>query len=101
MTNNTVYNVQFSRKVAPRQFQSLPYCKRNSQFLEKCHFQYSDLNDLEYIQLCKFLVEIKNCYDTYRNDVGNFSKLFRIRVKPDTKLKTRDLPKFPLKIGNI
>ena len=39
----------------------------------KKHFQNSDRDDSEDIQLCKFFVEIKNCYGTDLEDVGLIS----------------------------
>ena len=59
------------------------------QIQKKVHFQYSDLNDSEYFQLCKVLVEIMPCCATHRIDVGKSSTSFRIRIKPDAELQTQ------------
>ena len=51
--------------------------------LKKLHFQYSDLNDSESIQICKLLAESKICYVLHRLDVVEFSTAFPFRLKPD------------------
>ena len=59
ITNNTVCNEQPSQELAPQLIPALPYSKQKLKFLNSFHFQYSDLNDSGYIQLCKNLVERK------------------------------------------
>ena len=66
--NITVFIVQPSQKLAPRVFPPLPYTNENVQFLREFLFQYSDLNKSEKNRICKFLIEIKHCYATDRND---------------------------------
>ena len=63
--------------------------------LKKFHFQFSDLNESEYIHLYKNLVQIKHCYTTHRKDVGKISTTIRIRLKLDAKLQTQWRTKFP------
>ena len=57
LTSIYICVVQRSQKLAPRLFPTLPYCKENFQFPKEVDFRYFDLNKLEYIQLCKILVE--------------------------------------------
>ena len=91
--NNFVYNLQRSQKLAPRIFPPLPYSEENSHFVKKFQFLYSDLNDSEFIQQCETLVERRHCYVTHRNDVGQFSTPFRIKLSPDDKLQTQNFKK--------
>ena len=91
MLNNTVFNVQQSQKKAPRVLPPLPDSKENLLRLKNLHFHYCDLNDSQYIQRSKKLVENKHCYATQRNDVATF----RIRLKPDATLQTKRPSKNP------
>ena len=86
LTNLNISKVQSSQKVAPRVFLLLPYCKEMLRLLKKLHFQYSNLNDSESIQICKLLVESKKCYVLHRIDVVEISTAFPFRLKPDAKL---------------
>ena len=54
----------------------------------KFHFRNSDLNASEFIQLCNFPNEIKNCYGTQPFAVGRIS-FSAIRLKPDARLQTQ------------
>ena len=65
--NKTVFFIKPSRKLAPRVFPSLQNSKEILQILKKFHFQFSDLNESEYIQRCKSFVEKKRCHATHRN----------------------------------
>ena len=96
ISNNFVCNVQTPQKLAPRSFLPLPYSKEKLQFLKKFHFQYSDLNDSDNIQLCKILVGNKHCYAIHRNDVGNISTPFWITLQPETKLQKQRPTKVPV-----
>ena len=69
-------------------FAPLAYHEESLLFLKKIHFQLSDQNDSEYIQLYKSLVEKKH-FTTHRNDVGKISTLSRIRLKLNAKLQTQ------------
>ena len=89
MNKNGIYIVKFSEKVVPPVFPHLPQCKENLHLLKKIEFQYPDLDDSEYNQVCKLLVENKNCYATHHNDVGNIFTLNRISMKIDAKLQTQ------------
>ena len=64
--------------------------------MKKFQFQYSDLNDSEYIQLCQILVNNKECYATHKNDVGKICTPFRIRLKPNANLQTQRPTKVPI-----
>ena len=96
MINNTICNVQPSQKIATRVFSPLPYSKENLQILNKIHFRYSDIEDTDYFQFCKIVVENKNYEATHRNDVGKTSNWFRIRLKVDGKLKIQRHTKTPV-----
>ena len=89
-----VHNVEPSRKLAPPTFP--PYTTDNLQFLKKSNFQYSDLNDSEYIQLCQVLIENKECYVSHKIDVHQISTPFRIRLKPNASLQTQRPTKVPI-----
>ena len=75
-----------------------PYSTENIRKLNKNHSQDSDLIDSEYIQICKFLVENKNCYSAHRTDVRIFPAPIHSKLKPDAKLQTQILSKllFPI-----
>ena len=64
--------------------------------LNKFKFQYSEVTDKEYLQLCSILVKYRNCYATHKNDVGQIATLFRIRLKPNAKLQTQKPTKVPI-----
>ena len=44
-------NLRYSDKIR-KVFPSLPYTTENQQFLKKFNFEYSDLTDTEYVNLC-------------------------------------------------
>ena len=54
------------------------------------------MEDSEYIQICKFLVEMKHCHATHRNDALKISVPFLLRIKPDANLQTQRPNKVPL-----
>ena len=94
--NDTVCDVQLSQEIASRVFRPLPYSKQKLQFLKKFQFQYSDLENFDYIQLCKSLVATRQCFATHRVDVGKISTPFWIRLTSDTKVQTQRPTKVPL-----
>ena len=56
----SLYNVQpTSHSSQQRVFPSLPYSPENLKFIHKFNFQFSDLNDTEYVTLCNLLLNIK------------------------------------------
>ena len=63
---------------------------------KKSNFEFSDLTDSEYVQLCNILVNNQNCYAKHKNDVGKISTPFRIRVKENCKLQTQRPSKVPI-----
>ena len=74
---------------------SLPYTTGNQQFIKKFNFEYSDLTDAEYVNLCNILINNQHCYAKHRNDVGKISTPFRIRIKENWKLQTQRPLKVP------
>ena len=81
-------NLRPSDKIR-KEFPSLPYTAENQQFRKKFNFEYSDLTDTEYINLCNILINNQNCYAKLRNDVGKISTPFRLRIKENCKLQTQ------------
>ena len=81
-------NLRPSDKIG-KDFLSLPYTTENQQFIKKFNFEYSDLTDTEYVNLCNILINKQNCYAKHRNDVGKISTPFRIRNKENCKLQTQ------------
>ena len=79
-------NLRPSDKIR-KDFPSLPYTTENQQFIKKFNFEYSDLTDTEYVNLCSILINNQNCYAKHRNDVGKISTPFRIRIKENCKLQ--------------
>ena len=45
-----------------KDFPPLPYSTENQQFIKKFNFEYSDLTDTEYVNLCNILINNQNCY---------------------------------------
>ena len=88
-------NLRPSDKIR-KNFPSLPYTTKNQQFIKKFNFEYSDLTDTEYVNLCNILINNQNCYAKHRNDVGKISTPFRIRNKENCKLQTQRPSKVPL-----
>ena len=63
---------------------------------KKFNFEYSDLTDTEYVNLCNILINNQNCYAKDKNDVGKISTPFRIRIKENCKLQTQRPSKVPI-----
>ena len=64
-----------------KDFPSQSYTSENQLFIKKkFHFEYSDLTDNEYVNLCNFLNNNQHCYAKHRIDVGKISTPFRIRM---------------------
>ena len=59
------------------------------QFIKKFNFQYSDLIDTEYVNLCNILMNNQHCYAKHKNDLGKTSTPFKIRIKENCKLQTQ------------
>ena len=79
-----------------KDFPSLPYTIENQRFIQKFNFEFSDLTDTEEINLCNILINNQNCYAKHRNDVGENSTPFRIRIKENCKLQTQRPSKVPI-----
>ena len=88
-------NVRPSEKIR-KDFPPLPYSIENQQFIKKFNFEYSDLTDTEYVNLCNILNKNQNCYAKHKNDVGKISTPFRIRIKDNCKLQTQRPSKVPI-----
>ena len=88
-------NLRPSDKIR-KNFLSLPYTAENQQFIKKFNFEYSDLTDTEYVNLCNILINNRNCYAKHRNDVGKISTPFRIRIKENCKLQSQRPTKVPI-----
>ena len=54
------------------------------------------MTDTEYINLCNIIFNNQHCYAKRRNDVGNISTSFRIRIKENCKLQTQRPSKVPI-----
>ena len=54
------------------------------------------MTDTEYINLCNIFINNQNCYAKHRNDVGEISTSFRIRLKENCKLQTQRPSKVPI-----
>ena len=80
-------NLRPSDKIR-KDFPPLPYSTENQQFIKKWNFEYSDLTDTEYVNLCNILIDNQNCYAKH-NDVGKISTPFRIRIKDNCELQTQ------------
>ena len=83
-------------QILTRPLSPLSYSPDTQQFLNKFEFQYSDVSDDEYLQLCSILVKYRTCYATHKNDVGQIATPFRIRLKPNAKLQTQRPTKVPI-----
>ena len=53
-------NLRPSDKIR-KDFPPLPYSTENQQFIKKFNFEYSDLTDTEYVNLCNILINNQNC----------------------------------------
>ena len=62
-------NLRPSEKIK-KGFPSLPYTAENQQIIKKFNFEYSDLTDTEYVNLCNILINNQHCYAKHKNDVG-------------------------------
>ena len=87
-------NLRPSDKIR-KDFPSLPYSAENQQYLKKFNFEYSDLTDNEYVNLCNIFINNQHCYAKRRNDVGKISTPFRIRIEENYKLQTQRPSKVP------
>ena len=65
-------NLRPSDKIR-KNFPSLPYTRENQQFIKNFNFEYSNLTDTEYVNLCNILINNQNCYAKHRKDVGKIS----------------------------
>ena len=90
-----INNLQPSQ-ILIRPLPRLPYSPDTQQFLSKFKFQYSDVTDDEYLQLCSILVKYRTCYATHKNDVGQIATPFRNRLKPNAKHQTQRPTKVPI-----
>ena len=88
-------NLRPSDKIR-KDFPFLPYTTENQQFMKKINFEYSDLTDNEYVNLCNILINNQHCYAKHRNDVGKISTPFRSRIKENCKLQTQRPSKVPI-----
>ena len=88
-------NLQPSQ-ILKRPLPPLPYSPDTQQFLNKFKFQYSDITDEEYLQLCSILVKYQTCNATHKNDFGQIATPVRIRPKPNAKLQTQRPTKVPI-----
>ena len=79
-----------------KDFPLLPYTAENQQFIKKFNFEYSDLTDNEYVNLCKILINNQHCYAKHRNDVGKISTPFGIRIQESCKLQLQRPSKVPI-----
>ena len=60
------------------------------------NFEYSDVTDSEYVQLCNILVNNQNRHAKHKNDEGKISTPFRLRVKDNCKLQTQRPSNVPI-----
>ena len=88
-------NLRPSDKIR-KDFPPLPYSTENQQFIKKFNFEYSDLTDTEFVNLCNILIIKQNCYAKHQNDVGKISTPFQIRIKDNCKLHTQRPFKVPI-----
>ena len=88
-------NLRPSDKIR-KDFPPLPYSTENQQFIKKFNFEYSDLTDTEYVNLCNILIDNQHCYAKHKNNVGKISTPFRIRIKDNCKLHTQRPSKVPI-----
>ena len=79
-----------------KDFLSLPYIIENQQFVKMFKFEYSDLTDSEYVNLCNILINKQNCYAKHRNDVRKISTPSRIRNEENCKIQTQRPSKVPI-----
>ena len=70
--------------------------QKTNNFLKKFNFEYSDLTDNGYVNLCNNLNKNQHCYAKHRNDVGKNCNPFRKRVKENCKLQTQRPSKVPI-----
>ena len=78
-------------------FPPLPFTTENQQFIKKKFiFEYSNLTDTEYVNLCNILINNHHCFAKHKNDVEKISISFRIRIKENCKLQTQRPFKVPI-----
>ena len=92
-TPSVTGNLRPSDKI---RFSSFTISSENQQFIKKFNFEYSDLTDTKYVNLCNILINNQNCYAKHKNDVGKISTPFRIRIKDNCKLQTQRPSKVPI-----
>ena len=51
-----------NEKIRTIDFPRLPYTSENQQFIKQYNFEYSDLTNTEYVNLCNILINIQHCY---------------------------------------
>ena len=61
-----------------KNFPSLPYTAENQQFIKKFNFEFSDLIDTEYVNLCNILVNNQKSYDKHKNDPPKYQFITEI-----------------------
>ena len=88
-------NLRPSDKIR-KDFPLLPDTGENQQFIKNFNFEFSDLTDIEYVNLCNILFNNQHCYAKHRNIVGKISFPLRIRIKVNCKLQTQRLSKVPI-----
>ena len=76
----------------------LPYhtLQKTNSILKKFNFEYYDLTDTEYVNLCNILINNQHSYAKHKNDVGKNPTIFRIRIKENCKLQTQRPSKVPI-----
>ena len=72
--SSVTVNLRPSDKIR-KDFPPLPYSTENQQFIKKFNFEYSDLTDTEYVNICNFLIDKQNCHAKHKNDVGKICTL--------------------------
>ena len=88
-------NLRPSDKIR-KDFPPIPYTAENQQFIKKFNFEYSDLTETEYVNLCNIIINTQHCYAKHKNDVGKISTPFRIRITENCKLQTQRPSKVPI-----
>ena len=77
-----------------KDFPSQPYTADNQQFIKKFYFEYSDLTDNEYVNLCNILINNQHCYAKHRNDVGKIFLHSELELKKIVIFKHKDPLKY-------
>ena len=93
-TPSVTGNLRPSDKIR-KDFPPLPYSAENQQFIKKVNFEYSDLTDTDYVNLCNILINNQNCYAKHKNDVGKIFLLpSELELKITVNSKHKDLLKY-------